>query len=80
MVLAEVDEIETMGPEAGPVTVNFTVPVKLFRLFNIIPRLVEFPASILTLAGLELRLKSNTLIVRLVVWERIPLVPFTVTK
>lgn len=86
MELPEVPRVTLVGstlqvsPVAGEAaTVNATAPAKLSRLVTVIVETPEVPALTVTLVGLAVTVKSWTLYAIVALWDRLPLVPVTVT-
>ena len=62
-----------------PVDRSVTVPAKWFTALIVIVEVVEAPLFDLRMVGFAVIVKSWTMIVRVVLWLKAPLVPVTVT-
>ncbi len=68
-----------VNPAGETVEARATVPVKPFTGATVIVEVAVAPARALTLVGLAVTVKSVTVIVTVAEWDRVPLVPVTVT-
>ncbi len=66
-------------PAGETVAVRATVPVKPFTGATVMVEVAAVPALTLALVGLAVTVKSWTVKVTMAEWDRIPLVPVTVT-